>query len=62
VGLSEGEGPDGDEDAERNTVPESPLILPNVTIAVPEAPAGMVRELGLALMLKSTTLIVKMME
>ena len=31
-------------------------------IAVPEELAGMVRELGLAFMLKSTTLIVKTME
>jgi hypothetical protein len=31
-------------------------------IAVPEEPAGIVRELGLALMLKSTTLMVKTME
>ncbi len=58
LGLSVVEGPAGEGEADKNTVFEKPLMLPNVTNVVPEVPAAIVIELGLALMLKSTTLTV----
>ena len=57
-GLRAGAGPDGETDADRNIVFEKPLMLPRLIEAVPVCPAGTVREAGLALMLKSTTLTV----
>ncbi len=62
LGLGVVEGPAGEAEADKNTVLEKPLILPNVTIVVPEVPAAIVIELGLALMLKSTTLTVILTE
>ena len=52
----------GEEEAVKNTVLEKPLRLANVMMTVPEELAGMLRELGLPFILKSTTLTVKMME
>ncbi len=57
-GLRETVGPEGDTDAERIMLPESPLILVIVRLEFVLAPAGMLRELGLAEMLKSTTITV----
>ncbi len=56
--LRETVGPEGDTDAERIMLPESPLILVIVRLEFALAPAGMLRELGLAEMLKSTTITV----
>ncbi len=56
--LRETVGPEGDTDAERIMLPESPLMLVIVRLEFALAPAGMLRELGLAEMLKSTTITV----
>lgn len=58
LGLGVVESPDGEGEANRMIVLEKPLMLPNVTVAVPEVPAAIVIELGLVLILKSTTSIV----
>jgi hypothetical protein len=57
-GLRVGAGPEGEIDADRNIVFEKPLMLRRPIVAVPVCPTGIVREAGLALMLKSTTLTV----
>ena len=53
VGLSEVVGPDGDEEAERATVPEKLFRLANWIVEVTDDPAETVRLDGLAEMLKS---------
>ena len=58
LGLKVGAGPDGETDADKITLPEKPLMLPKLMVAVPDCPSGTVTEDGLALMLKSTTLTV----
>ncbi len=58
LGLNETTGPKGNSECDRDTVFEKPLILPKVMVADPDELAGIVRELGLTLMLKSTTLMV----
>ena len=57
LGLSPTDGPGkGETEADSDTVFEKPLMLPRLMVAVADCPAGMVREVGLALILKSTTL------
>ncbi len=57
-GLRETTGPTGYSECDRDTVFEKPLILLKVIVAGPDELEGIVRELGLALMLKSTTITV----
>ena len=52
-GLRFVEGPRGEDDAERVTVPENPFRLVRVMADVPEAPWAMVKEVGLADRVKS---------
>jgi hypothetical protein len=58
VELRATEGPKGETEPDKNTVLEKPLMLPRLMVAMPDCPAGIDKEPGLALMLKSTTLTV----
>ncbi len=51
-------GPVGEQTAERDTVPVKPLMLARLIVTVPDVPATRLRELILALRLKSWTLTV----
>jgi hypothetical protein len=48
VGLRVANGPAGEIDAERLTVPEKPFRLLKVIVEVPEEPAGILIEVGFA--------------
>jgi hypothetical protein len=61
-GLSATEGPKGKTEPDSSTVFEKPLMLPTAIVDVPDWPAGIAREPGLALTLKSTTLTVTVTE
>ncbi len=55
LGLTVGAGPAGDTEWDNDMVLENPLTLPKVKVTVADEPAAMIRELGLALIVKSTT-------
>jgi hypothetical protein len=57
-GLRFVEGPRGETDAERVTVPENPLRLVKVMVDVPEDPWAMVNEVGFADTLKSGATVI----
>jgi hypothetical protein len=57
-GLRFVDGPRGETDAERVTVPENPLRLVKVIIDVPEEPWTMVTEFGFADTLKSGAAVI----
>ncbi len=56
VGFRERPSPLIDALADRSTVPENPLMLVSVIVELPEEPTDTSREVGLAAMVKSTTL------
>ncbi len=62
TGLMVAPSPDGETLTDKVTVFENPFTLPRDMAAVPDDPAAIVIELGLALMLKSTTLTVMVTE
>ena len=55
VGLRVTVGPDGDIVAVSDTVPDRPLILARLTVEFTDVPGGVVWELGLVAIEKSTT-------
>ncbi len=62
VVLRDSVGTAGVTECDRDTVFEKPLMLIRVMVAVPDEPAGIVSEFGLALILKSTTLTTTVIE
>ncbi len=54
-GLRDGVGPEGEMVAARDTPPDSPLRLVNAMVELEEVPLGMISEIGLAEIEKSTT-------
>jgi hypothetical protein len=62
LGLTVGAGPAGDTEWDKDTVLENPLTLPKLKVVVADEPAAIIRELGLALIAKSTTITVMMTE
>ncbi len=62
VGLSDVEGPAGDTSVVSETVPVNPAKLVTVIVDVAEEPSGIVRVLGLADILNSTTWTVTLTE
>ena len=54
-GLRDGVGPEGEMVAARDTLPESPLRLVKAMLKLEEVPPGMIREIGVAEIEKSTS-------
>jgi hypothetical protein len=57
-GLRFANGPEGETDADKVTVPENPLRLATVMADVPEDPCAMVNEVGFADTLKSGATVI----
>ena len=58
-GLRLVEGPGGETDAERDTVPENPFRLLRLIVDVPEEPCAIVNEVGFADMPKSGAAVIR---
>ncbi len=56
--LRDETGPDGEVVAVRDTLPDSPLTLVKIMLELEEVPGGVETELGVAKIVKSTTLTV----